>query len=240
MASPDLQRLWKLAQVDYAIEAIKKRAATMDIGQDVAAQIQEQQRLESEEAQAAKALRSELTDLELNQRGIADKIKKFDKQMYGGSLVSPKEAENLQKEIALLNKQRAGMDERVMELWELVPPAEAKVADRAKQIDVLKQQLTEKRKQAVGVKSQIEEDYKRLMAARPQVANDVRNPTLLAKYESIRQRHAGKGMAEITKSGHCSACGTHQPERTIELLKDGRPTTCESCHRLLYFTEGVI
>jgi predicted nucleic acid-binding Zn-ribbon protein len=132
------------------------------------------------------------------------------------------------------------MDERVMELWDLVPPAEAKVAERSKEIEALKGQLAEKRKLAVGLKSQIEEEYKRLTGARAQVALDVRNPTLLAKYESIRQRHGGQGMAEITKSGHCSACGTHQPERTIELLKDGRPTTCESCHRLLYFTEGVV
>ncbi|RYF45944.1 MAG: hypothetical protein EOO38_15085 [Cytophagaceae bacterium] len=32
----------------------------------------------------------------------------------------------------------------------------------------------------------------------------------------------------------------HLPERTIQGLKDDKPLACETCHRLLYYTEGVV
>jgi predicted nucleic acid-binding Zn-ribbon protein len=239
MASPELQRLWKLAQVDNAIESIKKRAAALDPGKKILAELQALEKQDAEIGGKSKALRSELADLELKQKGSQDKIKKFDKELYGGKVVNPREVENIEREIASLKRQVASHDERIMELWELIPPAEKDAEAIAAQIEEKKKQFAERRKQAMIEKEQLEAEYKKYAAARPKLAEEVRNPGLLARYDGIRQRH-GSGMTEITKTGHCGACGTHLPERTLQMLKDDKAATCESCHRLLYYSEGVI
>jgi predicted nucleic acid-binding Zn-ribbon protein len=240
MASPELQRLWQLAQVDQAIESIKTRASHLDVGQRLAAEIKAlETRLEAEGG-AAKALRAEQSDLELEQKGIDEKIKKIDKQLYGGSIVNAREVENYEKEVAALKRQRGGHDERLLQLFELVPPAEKRAHEIQNAIDEKKKALAARRKQALEERSAIEAEYKRLTVLRPQQAEAVRNPPLVARYEVVRQRHQGIGMAEVTRQITCGACGTALPERTMEMLKDDKVATCQACTRILYYTEGLI
>ncbi|MEZ0327543.1 MAG: zinc ribbon domain-containing protein [Fimbriimonas sp.] len=238
MASPELSRLWKLAQVDRALIEIRTRAAALDVGQKLAAEIAA---LEKDESQTlVRDLRAELKDLEWTQQTIQEKVKKIEKDLYGGKIVNPKEVQNYEKEVALLKKQSGGSDERIMELWGLLPPAEKAAEAVQKKIDEKTKELAERRKKALSDKTLLEQDFKKYTAARPQLAEAVKNPTLLARYESIRQRHAGLGMAEVTKRQSCGACGTNLPERTIQLLKDDKIVTCESCHRILYYSEGLV
>jgi predicted nucleic acid-binding Zn-ribbon protein len=240
MASPELQRLWKLAQVDRALAEIRARAAALDVGQKLTQELQAIEKEEQEIGGKARALRAELTDLELTQRGIDDKIKRIDKELYGGKVVNPREVENYEKEIAGLKKQREKADERILELWELVPPAEKSAAEIQQRIDEKKGQIAQRRKKAVEEKGMLEADFKKYSAARPALAEAVRNPSLMARYDNIRQRHPGLGMAEVTKKQSCGACGTNLPERTMQMLKDDKVVTCEACHRILYYTDGLI
>src|SRR5688500_809412 len=114
MAEGDLRKLWKLHLIDTAILEIRARAAALDPGKRIQAQIDA---LAKElEASPAKTLGAELSDLELQQKGIASKIAKIEKDLYGGKIVNPREVENLQKEIEALRRQRAGLDERILEL----------------------------------------------------------------------------------------------------------------------------
>ena len=240
MASPELQRLWKLAQVDRALAEIRARAAALDPGKRETAELAALEKQEAEVGGKARALRGELTDLELAQKGIDDKIKKIDKELYGGKVVNPREVENFEKEIAALKKQRGKHDERVLELWDLTPPAEAAAAKVSEAIEGKKKEIVERRKKALSDKTLLEQDFKKYSEMRPALAADVKNPTLMARYDSIRQRHAGIGMAEATKKRTCGACGTLLPERSIQMLKEDKLVTCESCHRILYYTEGVV
>ncbi|HSI72050.1 MAG TPA: C4-type zinc ribbon domain-containing protein [Fimbriimonas sp.] len=240
MASPEISRLWKLAQVDRALAEIRVRAAALDVGQKIQAEITAIEKEEAEVGGTARSLRSELADLELQQKSIDDKIKRIDKELYGGKIVNPREVENFEKEIAGLKKQRGKADERILELWELLPPAEAAASGVQKRLEDKKQQLAERRKKAVQEKGMLEADYKKYTALRPELAEAVKNPTLLARYDSLRQRHSGLGMAEVTRKQSCGVCGTNLPERTIQMLKDDKLVTCESCHRILYYTEGIV
>lgn len=240
MASPELQRLWQLAQVDQAIESIKLRAAALDIGQKLAVELKKYEQAGDEATAESTRLRTEQTEIELQQRGIDDKIAKFTKQMFGGTVVNAREAENLEKEIAALKRQRASFDERLLELFELVPPAEKKSKLLLAKIAELKQAISDRRKHAMEEKAQLESEFKRLTQLRPKQAEAVKDPALLARYETSRQRHAGVGMAPVTRQHSCGGCGTELPERSLEMLKLDKVVACDSCHRLLYYSEGII
>jgi uncharacterized protein len=240
MAEGDLRKLWKLHLVDSAIVEIRSRAAALDPGKQILAEIETLNKALEEKGGRAKGLGGELADLELQQKTIADKLKKIDKSLYGGQVVNPREVENLQKEIQNLNHQRASHDDRIMELWDLVPPAKAEAEKVEKAIEAKKAELAEYQKKVVQVKHQLETQFKEKSVQRPTVAKEV-PPALLARYEATRQKQSGIGMAQINlKNKSCAGCGMKLPEKAIESAKEDRLATCEGCHRILYFTEGLV
>lgn len=239
MASLDLSRLWKLHQIDAGIVEIRNRAAALDPGRSLAAQLESLQAEETTAAQAARTLQSELTDLELAQKGIEDKLKRVDREIYGGKVVNPREVENLEREIASLKAGRDRNDERILELWELIPPAKKIAEDAAAKVEQKKQELAAHRKRAMEEKERLEAEFKRLSLARPEAAQGI-SPSLVARYDVIRQKHQGIGMAEVKKTRACGACGTAIAERTIDALRSDKVAACESCHRILYYSEGIV
>lgn len=239
MSILDLRKLSKLNKIDHAILEIRKRAAALDPGKTIQGQIDKLTADFNAKNDDAKKLQAELTDLELQQKNIGDKIKKIDKELYGGKVVNPREVENFEKEIEALKKQRSNLDERIMELWELGPPAKKLAEDVQAQIDEKKNELGEYQKKVVVFRKQLEDEFKRLSALRPEAVKEV-PPALLARYEAIKQKYGGIGMAEVVKGNSCGECGTLLPEKLVEGAKEGRVVTCESCHRILYASEGMI
>jgi uncharacterized protein len=239
MASLQLRTLYQLHLIDAAVSSIRGHAAGLDPGRAIQAAIKKlEEEFELKEGEHKK-LKGELTDLEMQQQSIGEKLKKVDKELYGGLIISPREVENLQKEIDILKRQRESHDERILELWELVPPAAAAAEEVAKRIEAKKAELAEHRKTILQMQAKLQQDFKTKTAERPEVAEKV-DPALLTRYESIRQKHEGLGMTTVDKHGACSLCGMLFARKTIEAALDDKVVTCESCHRIIYATEGLL
>jgi predicted nucleic acid-binding Zn-ribbon protein len=238
MASVELRHLWQLHEIDQQILEIRARAAALDPGKAIHNRILQLQKELEGEAGEAKRLNAELKDIELAQKAIDAKLKKIDNDLYGGKVVNPREVENLQKEIEILKKQRAGHDERILEIWERMPEAEALANKVNDELTLRKADLAAAQKAAVEQKQELETAFKQANAARPAAVQKV-NPSLLAKYDAIRQKHQ-TGMAKITKKHTCSACGLSLATKVVEIAKEDKVVTCEQCHRILYYTEGLI
>ncbi len=238
MASPELRRLWALHEIDAQILELRRRAARLDAGFAETNKLKELEAKDAKEGETARALVAEQLDTELKQRGYDEMIKKFEKQLFGGSVTSSREVESIQKEIAMLKRQRDALDDRLLELMDEVPPAQALIESLAAEVATAKQSLSEKRQLAVVEKGKIEAAYKAVVAKREEAKRLV-PPGLLNRYDSISKRHEGVGMAEVVKGKSCGACGTLLPARTIQGALEGTIITCESCHRILYYTAGV-
>ncbi len=237
MASAELRRLHKLHLIDLALLEIRKRAAALDPGRKTAAEIATLQKQADESP--GKKLQTELIDLELQQKSFDDKLKKYDKELYSGKVVNPREVEAIQKEIAMLKKQRGNFDERILEIWEELPKAKKGLEQIEFAIAERKGQLAKQHQAALQEKSKLEAEFKQRSTERPVAAKEI-SPGLLARYEGARQKHGGVGMGEVAKNKTCAACGTHLPERVIQGLKEDKMITCESCHRILYYSEGIV
>src|SRR5947209_4308261 len=99
MSETDLRNLWKLHLVDYQLLEIRKRAAALDPGKRLMAEIAALNMQLEAKAAHLKTLHGEQTDVELQQKSLDDKLKKIDKELYGGKIVNPREVEAFQKEI---------------------------------------------------------------------------------------------------------------------------------------------
>ncbi len=240
MASNELQRLWKLAQIDRQIVEIRNRAAALDVGQRAQSEINKLS-LEYEAAKLKlKAVEQEVTDLELKQKGDEQKRQKVHQELYGGKVVNPKEVLMLEKEIEIIKRHQDDDAEKLLELYDALPGLTQAYKEVADKVSALTKQRDERRKVAMTEKTALETSFKEVSAKRPEAAKGI-SPSLMARYDNIRQLHGGIGMVEvIKKTGNCGGCGTHLPERTIALLKDDKIAICEDCHRLLYHTEGLV
>jgi uncharacterized protein len=239
MASNDLMRLLKLHEVDAEIVSIKAQASSMEGGKKLAAELKQLELMLEQASQAYHSVHGEQSDLELSIKSIEDKIAKFDKDLFSGKIVSPKEIENIQKEIKHLKEVKSGHEDRVLELMELVPPAKDRFDRITKAVGVKTRELAAWKKEAVAKREVLEVRYRELNTVRPTLTSAVPAP-LLAKYESIRQKHHGIGMAYVTKENTCGECGTMVPEMSLSALRDDQVKVCESCHRILYLRHGVV
>lgn len=240
MAAHDSMRLWRLAQIDNRLADVRSRAAALDVGQKLAAEVKALEAKESEVGGAYRAMSAENRDLELANGGIDDKIKRIEGELYGGKIASMREVENLNKEIAAQRRQKEANDERLLALIDLLPPAEEAAKKWGRALTQRRKMLAERQVEAKAERANMEEEYKRLAAERPERAKAV-SPSLLARYDGIKAKHGGIGMVAVNlKDNTCTGCGTHLPERTIQGLRDDKVMACETCHRLLYYSEGAV
>ncbi len=234
----DLRRLHELHLIDFAIFDIKKKAASLDPGRGIQAQIAKLTQYFDLKNQELHALTGEQKDIELSQQTAAAREKRINDEIYGGKTINPREIENLQAELKNIAKKRDRAEERLLELMDLVPPAK-KLADEAKaQVDKKQAELVEFQKGVLLVKKQLEDDYRKYVTARPAAEKAV-DPVMLAKYNAIKAKQGGIGMTDVLK-GSCAACGMKIPTKAIEGAKEGKVFTCEACHRIIYATDGLV
>jgi predicted nucleic acid-binding Zn-ribbon protein len=238
MASLELARLWKLHLVDSAIHDIRHRAATLDPGKAAQGAVDKLVAEEPTRAGEFHQLHGEQLDLELANKTVEDKLKRYEKDLYGGKIVNAREVENVEKEMTILRRQRDKNDERLLELMDLVPPAKKRADAYQAELDRAKAALADARKKAKELRAKLEADYAENTKLRPERAKVI-SPALLAKYEALRQKHT-TGMAEVIKFRNCGGCGMVLAERVLVALQEDKVATCDACHRILYWTEGVV
>ncbi|MCX7799029.1 MAG: C4-type zinc ribbon domain-containing protein [Fimbriimonadales bacterium] len=238
MSVAELQALWRLHLVDSRMVEISRR---LKLYQPTAALRRELQAASEELARSearVRSLQQEAKDIELQDRSVEEKIKRFEKDLYGGKVVNPREVEAIQKEIRLLKDQRGELDVRLLELWEMLPSAEAALEEPRRRVAELSRRLESEEAVLKRENQQLEEEYRQLAAARRERLEGIPQ-AWLARYEAIRQRQGGVAMADVTSEGMCGACGTTLPRATIEQAKAGNIATCQECHRIVYVWEGT-
>lgn len=233
MTPNELMKLFKLHQVDAAIADIKNRAAALDPGKEIMAKIAQAKAIHERDHKEASLLAGELKDHELQLATLGDKLKKIDKEIYGGSIVNAREAATLEKEVGATKAHMSSVEDRIIELLDLVPAARAKEEKATKVLAILDKQLKDHQAEVRQTQTQLAADYKENQAKRPLAAVGI-DPGLMAKYEVIRAKSGGVGMAEVTANKRCGRCGMALPEKIMAMLAEDKYVTCESCHRILF------
>ena len=238
MASNELQRLWKLHQIDAGLADVRARAAALSPGRELMAEVKRLEEQDETIGGAYRKLRAELTDLELAKRSAEDKVKATNEDLYSGRLVIAREAQDKQRELEMLTRQIEKAEHKIGQLRTQIIPAEKEANAITEQLTAKKKELVIAKKKALETRGELEARFAQLNELRPNAAKIV-PPALLARYEVVRKSH-GTGMALITKKQTCEGCGMSLPEKTIITAKDDKLVTCQSCHRILYFTAGLV
>lgn len=232
-----LSKIADVQKVDIAILELKKRFAAVSSDSETQTRY-DQAHAEHEVVDGKlKALRAELKDLELESKKIEDKIKSENARLYSGGIYNAKDADAIDREVKNLAERRGKVDDRTMELWELIPPAEelSKISQAA--LDIATKERDAHLKEYAEVKAECEGRLSQLVAARKKVAEGT-DDQLLSRYETMRKNKAGIGVSVVT-GGNCSICNNRIPKNQIDLLTTGESIeVCEACGRILYLPLG--
>lgn len=177
-------------------------------------------------------INARIRDLDEEMRKCSDKVKKDEGRI--GGIKNSKELNALNKEISSANKSRrlyeeektrfaAKLDEKTASCAAL----ETKLTDKSALLTRLNEEAASKNavwSEAVSRNTALKEDAKTRIS-----------PEILKKYEGIRAKRGGVGLAKV-KDETCLGCFIHIPPQVYIILKRGASElmTCPHCHRILY------
>jgi predicted nucleic acid-binding Zn-ribbon protein len=236
MMNEELKKIAKVQKVDTAINELKRKFASIDPGRGpMAAVEQAKQNLEAA-AGAHSVLRQEAEDLELSTKGIEQKIESEQKRLYSGGVYNAKDAEAIDREVANLKQRRSKNDERLLELWEEVPPAKAHEEAVAEELRAAEARLAEYRTKYDTFRVEFESRMTDLVAKREAVVQST-DATLMEKYERNRDKRHGIGVSLVV-DGMCTACSTPVPKKQLgDVVAGNALESCQNCFRFLYVDE---
>jgi predicted nucleic acid-binding Zn-ribbon protein len=161
------------------------------------------------------------------------KIEQAESSLYGGKVQSPKELQDLQKDIVSLKKHLTTLEERELEAMIKAESADNDLQSAKIKLELIQARLGSEHKKLI-------EDQSIWMVKLGQLAEE-REATLapiesgmLQIYESLRQQKKGVAVAEVSDSS-CASCGA---TITASLQQNARSqkqlANCPSCGRILY------
>ena len=233
----DLEHLLDVQAHDTRIDQLRHRRATLPERAELAEAEQAVARAQKVradvDAQRA-ALAADQRRLEHEVASAKERIAGAEQALYGGTTANPRELQAFQDEIASLNRRVSLLEDEELGVMEQLEPVEAAVAAHDAEIDAGSAAAESLRARASAAEAEIDVDLDVEQAARVEAAAAVPE-ALLARYEAIRSRAAGIGVARLT-AGVCGGCHLRLPAVDIDRIKKLPPdelVECEECGRLL-------
>ncbi len=228
-----LGQLYRLqTRIRFVHESEKRRDT-------VPADLVEVDREFQEKVEAAAALRTRLTEAELEKRkaegelaDLKEKLKKYQTQLR--SVQSSREYSAALNEIDGVEKLIRSTEDRFLELEEEIEKARADLKEREKTLPAETEQHEERLKDWRAEQRTINEQ---LAGAREEIARleaEIPPRDRADFHRLINKKH---GLAVVLVSaGSCSACHVKVRPAAMQLLKQGREIVyCDSCKRILYY-----
>ena len=179
-------------------------------------------------ARAQKALEDELASL-------AEKRAAVEAQMYGGGSSNAKELQALQDELNAFDRRRSHLEDEVLERMVEAEPLDAALDATSEQRGALDEEAVALTARVAEAEAAIDAELADLNARRGPTADTI-DPALLARYETLRSRLKGVGVARLDGT-RCTGCHLALPAAEVEAVRrqarEQGIAECPECDRLL-------
>jgi predicted nucleic acid-binding Zn-ribbon protein len=231
----DLQHLdTSLAQLNHRVASLPERAEIASANSRLAVLRDRIVAAETEVGDLELSVRKAEADVDI----IRTRTAKDEELLVSGSITSPKQLEELQKEVASLARRRSDLEDAELEVMELLESAQTNLATLTAEREAI--ETTRAAAQAVVDETEASAavDRTQLDTDRASVAASLPGD-LVALYEKIRADHSGLGAAPIQR-GSCQGCRIQLPPSDLARFRDAAADEvlrCEECRRILVRTD---
>jgi predicted nucleic acid-binding Zn-ribbon protein len=228
-----VQQLYQLQVLDSEIDQVRHRLAEIEtsLGEN-----EHLNRAEAGVTTAEKKLheaRARMKDLDLEVKGLTEKITREEKTLYGGGARSPKEAANLQEEIASLKRRQEGREELLLQVMVEIESTESELGQLQADLNAVREDWALVQEKLQQEQALLQARVAQLAEQRPAVAGGIAREDLV-HYQALRRTKAGRAVALI-KDGVCQGCGMTASSNKVRQARMGEELAyCGVCGRILY------
>lgn len=234
---PDLSSLLAVQQHDTAIVQLHHRRNHLPEQQLVVELEASRVALKAKRAPAVvteAALSTRQASLEAQIAEVDAKIASADRSLYGGTVTATRELQALEADLASLKRRRNELEDLELEVLVEREPIDATLAASAAELADLDARAIEARAAEVLAVATVDAAAASEAEARALAVAGVEAP-LLARYDSIRAKNRGIGIARL-EGGTCGSCrlkiASVELDR-IRILGPDAIVTCDECGALL-------
>jgi predicted nucleic acid-binding Zn-ribbon protein len=227
------RQLYQLQEVDIEIEQAEQSLA-LKTGQLGNREIPDaaQEKLASAQKRLDE-LKHQRHDAEWQVDDVLSKIKAAEQQLYGGKVTNPKELSNLQHEINTLKSRSDELQNKALDIIELVEAAEKDVTALSSEYKIIEDEWHRQQKQLAVDIDHLKASLAELKQERGQTASQIDAP-VMALYEKLRQQKK-QAVAKV-EQGICRACRISLSASALQRARSGQPVQCGSCGRILFIS----
>lgn len=229
--------LYELQQMDVSIARIQKRLKEIEKALSsfpalVAANTQLDQII------------SELNPLQKNQRDLdlqlqtnRQKRQGTEQRLYSGNVKNPKELQDMENEIAALNRRHAELEDRMLELMLAVEEKEFERQVAEVHRDSVQGEWATLSRDLNHEKEALDAELQKITNARQKASKKI-SPDHLAIYERLRPAKANQPVARLDDT-HCSACGIELISSAVQEIRNTQNLLyCPNCKRIIVDTSN--
>lgn len=234
---PALERLLDLQDTDTALDRLGHRRRTLP----ERARLAELDRQRGALVAAATERRAERTELARAQSRLEDEIAgveakaaTVDRQLYGGSITSPKEAQAFQADLESLKRRQASLEDEVLVLMETAEPLDAHLSEVDAGVAALDAEAAEVTAALAEAEAVVDAEIADLGERRAALAVEI-DPSLVAMYEDLRPQFDGVAIARL-QGATCQGCHLTLAAFVVDQLRHEPPDAivhCPECARIL-------
>lgn len=159
-------------------------------------------------------------------------------RLDSGAITSPKDLENLQKEIVSLAKRQGDLEDIVLEVMERRESAQERVAELSGRVSSVQAKADDATARRDAAYEELDGESASVGKEREVVAGSV-PADLMKLYEKLREQQGGVGAARLYQR-RCEGCHIELNITELNEVRGAAPDAvvrCENCRRILVRTQ---
>jgi len=225
--------LYRLQQVDTQMDQIQSRLKTILVTLENDLELRAAKEALATAENLHKKADNTLKQSEAEVEKQSIKIEQTEASLYGGTVKSPKELQDLQMDVASLKKYLGTLEERELEAMIQAEESEKELSSAKEKLVEVQASLKEQNIDLTNESEALNKDLERLEVERKAVIGTLDEQSLKT-YEGLRQHKRGVAVALLSEDA-CSACGT---TLTASQQQGTRSSSnlyyCPTCGRIVY------
>jgi uncharacterized protein len=228
-------RLLELQGIDLEIEEKEGRLEEVEASLGETEELLAARATLQEAEIAVRGQESEQRDLEMQIRGMDDHIKAVEGKLYGGTVRSPRELGDMEKEAKSLRAARSGLEDRDLEMMMALDESRAALQERRAASAAAEAAWKDDQAKLEDEKLALQDRLAVLRAQREKLVPTLQ-PAGIKAYDQLRLSRRGRAVAEV-KQNICQGCRVTLPsQEATRALRSPDLVFCSSCGRILCAT----